>query len=208
MNIKRSRILTALGLALLAGTLSAPQVVTSQEADASSMSENWDIFRSGGDNIEKGDKLFEEGKYEEALEIYKTALETFQKLRASDPNWNRSVVSYRITTSQSKVSSTERKINEAKAAVSGKPSTSNGIRPSNEAINQQAIAEIVSLRGQVDTLKKQLAESQSAAEFAQQSAEQAAALAREKTELQKQVKDLITERDAIKAASDAEKPRR
>ena len=165
MNIKRSRILTALGMALLAGTLAVPQEAASQTA-ASSTSENWDIFRAGGDNIEKGDKLFEAGKYEEALDAYNKALATFQKLRTSDPNWNRSVVNYRITTSQSKVSSAERKVNELKAAAAGKtPATSgSGTKPSNEAINQQAIAEIVSLRKQVDDLKKQVAANQAAAE--------------------------------------------
>ena len=147
MNIKRSRILTALGLAILAGTLAVPQEAVSQTAsEASSTSANWDVFRSGGDNIEKGDKLFDAGKYEEALDAYTKALATFQKLRATDPNWNRSGVNYRITTSQSKVSSAERKVNEAKAAAAGKTSTSSGTgpKPSNEAINQQAIAEIAS----------------------------------------------------------------
>ena len=169
MNIKRSRILTALGLALLAGTLAAPQEASSQTA-ASSTSANWDIFRDGGDNIEKGDKLFEAGKYEEALDAYTKALATFQKLRTTDPNWNRSVVNYRITSAQSKVSSAERKVNEAKAAAAGKtPATSTGAKPSNEAINQQAIAEIASLRKQVDELKKQVATNQAAAEKARQS---------------------------------------
>ena len=196
MNIKRSRILTALGMALLAGTLAVPQEAASQTA-ASSTSENWDVFRSGGDNIEKGDKLFEAGKYEEALDAYTKALATFQKLRTSDPNWNRSVVNYRITMSQSKVSSAERKVNEMKAAAAGKTptSTGSGAKPSNEAINQQAIAEIVSLRKQVDDLKKQVAANQTAAEKAKQSSEQAASLLKEKTALQKQVKDLIAERE-------------
>ena len=164
MNIKRSRILTVLGLALLAGTMAVPQEAVSQSAtEASATSANWDIFRSGGDNIEKGDKLFEAGKYEDALDAYTKALAAFQKLRASDPNWNRSVVNYRITTSQSKVSSAERKVNEAKAAAAGKtPTATTGAKPSNEAINQQAIAEIASLRSQVDTLKKQVAANQSA----------------------------------------------
>ena len=55
MNIKRSRILTAFGLALLAGTLAVPQEAVSQTAaEASSTSANWDVFRSGGDYIEKG----------------------------------------------------------------------------------------------------------------------------------------------------------
>ena len=35
MNIKRSRILTALGMALLAGTLAAPQEAASQTAASS-----------------------------------------------------------------------------------------------------------------------------------------------------------------------------
>ena len=104
MNIRRSRILTALGLALLAGTLTLPPEAVSQEAEeASPTSENWDIFRSGGDKIEEGDKLFEAGKYEEALDAYNKALAAFQKLRTSDPNWNRSVVSYRITSDRKSV---------------------------------------------------------------------------------------------------------
>ena len=120
MNIKRSRIMTALGLALVAGTLVAPQEAVSQAVEVSSTSANWDIFRSGGDNIEKGDALFDAGKYEEALDAYSKALAAFQKLRTSDPNWNRSVVNYRITMSQSKVSSAERKVSEAKAAAPGR----------------------------------------------------------------------------------------
>ena len=114
MNIKRSRILTAFGLALLAGTLAVPQEAVSQTAaEASSTNANWDIFRAAGSNIEKGDKLFEDGKYQEALDAYSKALAAFQKLRTTDPNWNRSVVNYRITMSQSKVSSAERTVSEA-----------------------------------------------------------------------------------------------
>ena len=45
MNIKRSRILTALGLALLAGAVVAPQEAASQTAaDTSATNANWDIF--------------------------------------------------------------------------------------------------------------------------------------------------------------------
>ena len=107
MNIKRSRILTAFALAILAGALSVPQDSAAQAAAAteSTTGANWDTFRAGGDYLEKGDALFEAGKYQEALDTYTKALAAFQKLRASDPNWNRSVVSYRITTAQSKVSS-------------------------------------------------------------------------------------------------------
>ncbi|MBR3688540.1 MAG: hypothetical protein IKL85_05640 [Lentisphaeria bacterium] len=57
MNIRRSRILTALGMALLAGTLAAPQEAASQSAtEASSTSANWvheiaDIWRAKGADI-------------------------------------------------------------------------------------------------------------------------------------------------------------
>ena len=136
MNIKSSRIMTAIGLAVLAGAVSVPQKAASQTAAAetSSTSANWDVFRAAGDDIEKGDVFFEAGKYQEALNAYNKALAAFQKLRTSDPNWNRSVVSYRITMAQGKVSSAERKLNEVKSEASGKTVPSTGAKPSNEVI--------------------------------------------------------------------------
>ena len=94
MNIKRSRILTAVGLAVLAGTVAAPQEAASQATpEVSATNANWDAFRVGGDAMEKGDALFDEGKYQQALDAYNKALKAFQKLHADDPNWNKSVVS-------------------------------------------------------------------------------------------------------------------
>ena len=105
MNRKRSRILTAVGLAIMAGVLAVPQEASSQTAaaDTSATNANWDAFRVGGDAMEKGDTLFDAGKYQEALDAYNKALSAFQKLHTTDPNWNKSVVSYRITTAQRKV---------------------------------------------------------------------------------------------------------
>ena len=201
MNIKRSRILPSLGLALLAGMFAVPQEAVSQSmSEVSSANGNWDVFRSAGDNMEKGDKLFGAGKYEEALDLYRKALEMFQKLHASDPDWNGIVVNYRITSAQSKISSAEQKVRETIVSGLGSTSTSVGSAPSDATAGQQANDELMSLRSQVDALKKQAAENQNAVERATRFGEQAAALTKEKSELQRQLNDLTAERDALKAA--------
>ncbi|GEM_PF-6490005 len=139
--------------------------------------DNWDIFRIGSDAIDEGDKASDKNEFETALAWYRRASAAFQKLRTDDPNWNKSVVNYRISLTNRKIDSAERKLNEldvvkvaavTAVAKSDKPSETKTVTA--QAINETAIAELAKLRKQIETLTAQLAENKAALETAQKTA--------------------------------------
>ena len=58
--------------------------------------ELWDIWRQGFEYYDKGEMKMMSGKYAESLPLYQKSLEAFLEVRRQNPQWNRSVIEYRV----------------------------------------------------------------------------------------------------------------
>ncbi len=82
--------------------------------------DNWELWRRGFEAYEAGETAYIEKKYEQATEQFQKSLQLFQTIRKKSPNWNRSVIEYRIALSGRKYKNAARKLQEQAEAAKKK----------------------------------------------------------------------------------------
>lgn len=135
----------------------------------------WDTWRIGFEKYEEAEKAFKKNDMDKALNLYRESQQTFLKLRKASPNWNKDVVTYRLSLCFRKINAIEKPRRDAAIAAKQK-------------------SEFEKLRQEVDTLKKQLRQTRvelidakSAAERNALSEKQVKKLMAENSELEKKI---------------------
>ncbi|MBQ7402649.1 MAG: hypothetical protein IJW05_04335 [Lentisphaeria bacterium] len=163
-------------LACLSALIVMPFMSSVQGADV----DLWDYWRQGFEKYEAAEKEFNRKDVDKALQLYRESQEIFLKIRKISPEWNKDVVTFRLSLCYRKISAIEAPRRQAAA----------------EAKHQ---GEISRLTAEIETLKKQLRQTRIELIDARSAANRNALT-------EKQVKKLMAENAALEkklAASEA-----
>ena len=116
------RLIAALAIAL---ALPVQPLFSQSGSDTSeTASDVWSTWRRGFENYEKAEKAAKNKDFAQAISSYRASLNAFRAVRESNPNWNRSVISYRIDLCLRKIrAAQELQSAAAKKAAQAKPKT-------------------------------------------------------------------------------------
>ena len=96
-------------LVLAAALLAAPDISaqgTGAAAPRREISRDlWNLWRKGFELFEKGEMKMISGKYEESIPFYQQSLDAFNQVKKQNPDWNKSVIDYRISLSTRRIAS-------------------------------------------------------------------------------------------------------
>ena len=183
------RVLT---LVLAAALMTAPEIFAQGSRTSTSnrqlSQELWNLWRKGFELFEKGEMKMISGRYEESIPLYQQSLDAFNQVKKQNPDWNRSVIDYRISLSTRRIASAKRKAKEAvesaKRMAQRKKyeAEARAIREKDEKYKAVAVEN--------EKLKKQLEALQGELKNVRYSAERGNAAI-------KQIKGLLSERDVL-----------
>jgi len=163
--------------------------------------ELWDIWRQGFEFYEKGEMKMISGKYEEAIPFYQKSLDSFTEVQKQNPQWNRSVIEYRLNLCRRRLFSAKQKAEETADEIrrtarssetpSEKVSVATDASAAQEAADRQAFDERLKKVSQENELrKKQIENLQTELTKLRPDAERGDAAL-------KQIKGLMDERDQL-----------
>ena len=101
----------------------------------------WDAWRLGYTNFELGEQHRDRGEYTKALEAFQKALDNYQTVKRTRPDWNQRVIKERIADCERELSNLRRQLGAA-----------GPVKPPPAAVKK--------LPGEVETLRKQLADAE------------------------------------------------
>ncbi len=183
------RVLT---LVLAAALMTAPEIFAQGSRTSTSnrqlSQELWNLWRKGFELFEKGEMKMISGRYEESIPLYQQSLDAFNQVKKQNPDWNRSVIDYRISLSTRRIASAKRKAKEAVESAKRMEqrkkyeAEARAIREKDEKYKALAVEN--------EKLKKQLEALQGELKNVRYSAERGNAAI-------KQIKGLLSERDVL-----------
>ena len=183
------RVLT---LVLAAALMTAPEIFAQGSRTSTSnrqlSQELWNLWRKGFELFEKGEMKMISGRYEESIPLYQQSLDAFNQVKKQNPDWNRSVIDYRISLSTRRIASAKRKAKEAVESAKRMEqrkkyeAEARAIREKDEKYKAVAVEN--------EKLKKQLEALQGELKNVRYSAERGNAAI-------KQIKGLLSERDVL-----------
>ena len=193
----------SLVLASLMAAAAAPvlpdQVLSAQDSAPASSSqlsdENWNAWRMGIFTAEEADAAFRDGKYVNAVTLYKRAAEMFRKVQREQPDWNPASIASRISSIERKVQLAE----ERSAAQKTPGSLDQKIADA----NANAVQQIAELQMQLENLKKQSALNDQKVAQAVQTAKLVEELLNEKAEMEKKYSILLLQLNEAKKAGNS-----
>ena len=193
----------SLVLASLMAAAAAPvlpdQVLSAQDSAPASSSqlsdENWNAWRMGIFTAEEADAAFRDGKYVNAVTLYKRAAEMFRKVQREQPDWNPASIASRISSIERKVQLAE----ERSAAQKTPGSLDQKIADA----NANAVQQIAELQMQLENLKKQSALNEQKVAQAVQTAKLVEELLNEKAEMEKKYSILLLQLNEAKKAGNS-----
>lgn len=193
----------SLVLASLMAAAAAPvlpdQVLSAQDSAPASSSqlsdENWNAWRMGIFTAEEADAAFRDGKYVNAVTLYKRAAEMFRKVQREQPDWNPASIASRISSIERKVQLAE----ERSAAQKAPGSLDQKIADA----NANAVQQIAELQMQLENLKKQSALNEQKVAQAVQTAKLVEELLNEKAEMEKKYSILLLQLNEAKKAGNS-----
>ncbi len=181
-----------LALVLAAALMAAPEVLAqgarTSTANRQLSQELWNLWRKGFELFEKGEMKMISGRYEESIPLYQQSLDAFNQVRKRNPDWNRSVIDYRISLSTRRIASAKRKAKEAVESAKRMEqrkkyeAEAKAIREKDEKYRAVSVEN--------EKLKKQLEALQGELKSVRYSAERGNAAIR-------QIKGLLSERDVL-----------
>ena len=183
------RLLT---LVLAAALMTAPDVFAqgsrTTTVNRQLSQELWNLWRKGFELFEKGEMRMISGKYEESIPFYQQSLDAFNQVKKQNPDWNRSVIDYRISLSTRRLASARRKAKEA-AETAKRMEQRKKYEAEAKAIREKD-EKYKAVNLENEKLKKQLEALQGELKTARYSAEKGNAAI-------KQIQELLSERDVL-----------
>ncbi len=178
---------------ILAAVLLAAPDLSAQETGAAAARREiprdlWNLWRKGFELFERGEMKMISGKYEESIPFYQQSLDAFNQVKKQNPNWNKSVIDYRIGLSMRRIASARRKAKEAAESAKRREerrkyeAEAKAIREKDEKYKAVS-AENEKLRKQLEALQGELKD-------VRYNAERGNAAIR-------QIKELLAERDVL-----------
>lgn len=175
------------------------QILSAQDSAPASSSqlsdENWNAWRMGIFTAEEADAAFRDGKYVNAVTLYKRAAEMFRKVQREQPEWNPASIASRISSIERKVQLAE----ERSAAQKTPGSLDQKIADA----NANAVQQIAELQMQLENLKKQSALNEQKVAQAVQTTKLVEELLNEKAEMEKKYSILLLQLNEAKKAGNS-----
>ena len=179
--------------------------------------ELWDVWRQGFEYYDKGEMKMMSGKYAESLPLYQKSLEAFLEVRRQNPQWNRSVIEYRLNLCRRRLMTAKRRADDAADAAkralnrgtavlppAGKtpaaapaPGVPTAASRDLERRLRQAMQENALRKKQIEELQKELTRVRPDAARAEAALKQIRSLMAERTNLEKQLASLKLQFDKI-----------
>lgn len=176
-------------IAALALVMALPvQPVFSQSDDGTASrasSDVWSTWRKGFENYEKAESAAKSKNYDLAISHYRESLSSFRAVRKSNPNWNRSVISYRIDLCLRKIRAVqELQSAAAKQAEQAKPKTAvNAVPKRPVSQREDFVTQSLKMRARLAEAEKEIVSLKRSIELNAKAAEQVKSLIKEKNEL-------------------------
>lgn len=154
-------------------------------ASSQASSDVWSTWRKGFESYEQAEKAVKNKDYSLALSHYRMSLNSFRAVRKSNPNWNRSVISYRIDLCLRRIrAAQELQAATAKKAVPGKPETPVNAVPKRPVPQREDfVTQSLKMRARLAMAEKEIASLKRSIELNAKAAEQVKNLIKEKNEL-------------------------
>lgn len=183
------RLLT---LVLAAALMAAPEVFAqgsrTTTVNRQLSQELWNLWRKGFELFEKGEMRMISGKYEESIPFYQQSLDAFNQVKKQNPDWNRSVIDYRISLSTRRLASARRKAKEA-AETAKRIEQRKKYEAEAKAIREKD-EKYKAVSAENEKLRKQLEALQGELKTARSSAQRGDAAIR-------QIREVLSERDVL-----------
>lgn len=156
----------------------------SAQGNASSQASTdvWSVWRKGFESYEKAEAAVKKKDYKLALTHYRASLEAFRSVKRSNPDWNKSVISYRIDLCLRRIRATQElrdavaKTEKPKAPVHAVPK-----RPAPQ--REDFVTQSLKMRARLAETEKELAALKRSVDLNKKAAEQVKNLLQEKKEL-------------------------
>ena len=182
----------ALTLLLAAALMTAPEVFAqgsrTTTVNRQLSQELWNLWRKGFELFEKGEMRMISGKYEESIPFYQQSLDAFNQVKKQNPDWNRSVIDYRISLSTRRLASARRKAKEA-AETAKRMEQRKKYEAEAKAIREKD-EKYKAVSAENEKLRKQLESLQGELKTARSSAQRGNAAI-------KQIREVLSERDVL-----------
>lgn len=176
------RLIAALAIAL---ALPVQPLFSQSGSDTSeTASDVWSTWRRGFENYEKAEKAARNKDFAQAISSYRASLNAFRAVRESNPNWNRSVISYRIDLCLRKIrAAQELQSAAAKKAAQAKPKAAKPAPKRPAYPREDFVTQSLRMRARLAEAEKEIASLKRSLELNAKAAEQVKNLIREKNEL-------------------------
>lgn len=206
---------SALGAMICAAALSAGFMLDAQNAaprksaTESRLSQKyWELWRMGFEESEAGEAALIAGRNEEAAEHYKNALKLFTDVKANNPNWNKSVVNYRISLAGKRLNTALRRIEFQKGETSSSsaapvPAADISAVEAPSATPENPAAEIEALRAALARSEKQNAPLRAEAEKGRLALQQIPGLIEDKKASESKYNMLLLQYDELKKKAES-----
>ena len=178
------KLMAALALAV---ALPVQPVFSQSGSGASSQAsfDVWSTWRKGFESYEQAEKAVKNKDYSLAISHYRMSLNSFRAVRKSNPNWNRSVISYRIDLCLRRIrAAQELQVAAAKKAVPEKPkAVVNAVPKRPVPQREDFVTQSLKMRARLAEAEKEIAALKRSIELNTKAAEQVKNLIKEKNEL-------------------------
>lgn len=169
-------------LAFLMAFPAADFAVAQRNASAQASTDVWSVWRKGFESYEKAEAALKKKDYKLALTHYRASLEAFRSVKRSNPEWNKSVISYRIDLCLRRIRAAQEqrdavaKTEKPKAPVHALPK-----RPAPQ--REDFVTQSLKMRARLAETEKELAALKRSVDLNKKAAEQVKSLLQEKKEL-------------------------
>lgn len=174
-----------IALLALATALPIQPLFSQSGSNASETSTDvWSTWRKGFENYEKAEKAAKNKDYALAISSYRASLSAFRAVKESNPNWNRSVISYRIDLCLRKIRAVqELQSAAAKQAEKARPKVAKPAPKRPVYQREDFVTQSLRMRARLAEAEKEIASLKRSLDLNAKAAEQVKNLIREKNEL-------------------------